>query len=321
MTIQNFNSLTRNKMARLPLLTRPTGGGTVQAQLPKSGFLASLHLIIRGSVAGALSAPNAQGFASIVRRVRLTTNAGIDIVNISGPGYFQLLQNLLETGAFVPTTQNQGGTVVTATTFNLDMYIPLMINRKDPIGLVHLQNEQTVVTLSVEFEADATVATGATVTATVDPYIEFFTVPGSVEAYPPLNVLHIIQEENQVVSGAGDVQYSPPRGNIYLALAHGMGMAASGADTWSRAFLRLNQTDNIYADDVPNHQDFLFRLLHGRARPLGTIFFDFMGNSGFGSYGLTRDVIDSSLVTDFQSVITATGATTLYTMRRQLLRL
>jgi hypothetical protein len=46
-----------------------------------------------------------------------------------------------------------------------------------------------------------------------------------------------------------------------------------------------------------------------------------MASSGLGLYGLTRDVFDTSKVTDIASVLTASGAGTLYTLRRQLVTL
>jgi len=48
------------------------------------------------------------------------------------------------------------------------------------------------------------------------------------------------------------------------------------------------------------------------------ILVDRMGSSGLGNYGLMRDMFDSTALTDMASLITATGAGTLYTVRRGL---
>src|SRR5579859_3807529 len=89
-----FVANTRRKIILLPTQTRPTGGGTTSINLPKTGLLASINLAIRGSISGTLSAPNALGFASILNRVRLTLNSGIDIFNVSGAGFHYLLRTL-----------------------------------------------------------------------------------------------------------------------------------------------------------------------------------------------------------------------------------
>jgi hypothetical protein len=316
-----FTDATRRKIVKLPDLVRPTGGGSVSINLPKTGLLSKVLLRINATAAGTLSVLNPLGLASIISRVRLSINSGIDLVNISGPGYFYLLSEMLESEYFNAVTQTNGrDAVVNTANRNLDIVLPIAINNRDPIGLVMLQNEQTLLTLTIEFLADASVATGATVTATVTPFLELFTVPFSPKDYPPLNVLHQILEESQVVAGAGEVTYNIPRGNTYLQLAHGVGMAQSGADSWTTFRQRINQSEFIL-DWTPGYCDMEHRYLRGRARSLGTIFVDMLATSGLGNYGLSRDLFDSAEVTDFAHVIQATGATTLYTVRRQLVKL
>src|SRR5574337_741646 len=116
-----FEQNTRQKTTILSTITRPTGGGLSTRDLPKNGLLARIYLNISGSVAGTLSAPNALGFASIVRRVRLRTNNQIEIFNVSGAGWAYLLQDHLELQTGFAQPQATGRSAVTATTFNLDM--------------------------------------------------------------------------------------------------------------------------------------------------------------------------------------------------------
>lgn len=315
-----FSLNTRRKIVQLPSQSKPSGGGTISWQLPKTGILGKVYLAVRATVAGTLSSPNALGFSSIVSGVKLTANTGIDLINVSGAGYSYLLQELLEAEYFLAQGQNQGRTAVTATTANLDMVLPVMMNSRDPLGGIMLQNEQTIVTLSMTFLADASVATGATVTCTVTPYLELFTVPVDPADWPPLNVVHQILEDSQAVSGSGQLTYYWQRGNTYLQVAHGLGIGASGSDGFSRYQLRVNQSDYLQDTDV-NFLDVEQRYLRGRARPAGAILIDLLGTSGLGNYGSTRDLFNSALVTDLASVITATGAGTLYTVRRQMVML
>jgi hypothetical protein len=311
---------TRRKI--LPLtgaVTRPVGGGTFgPLTLPKTGLLARIYLALRGTVAGTLTVPNGLGFSSIISRMRIQANSGIDIFNVSGAGYHYLLRNSLESEYVDPVGQSTGTTAVTATTFNLDAVIPIALNMRDPTGLIMLQNEQTIVNLFIDWLADASVASGATVTLTTgDAFLEVFTVPPDPKDWPPLNVIHQCLEDQQQIAAAGDFPYYWPRGNTYVGVYHGAGIGAAGSDLFNRFAVRVNQSD--YLQSTPaDFLDMEYRLQKGRVRPAGGIFVDLLATSGLGCYGLARDMFNSALVTDLASVITATGAATLFTVRRQL---
>jgi hypothetical protein len=311
---------TRRKV--LPLtgaITRPVGGGTFgPLTLPKTGLLARIYLALRGTVSGTVTAPNALGFSSIASRIRVQANSGIDIFNVSGPGYCYLLRNSLESEYIDPVGQNTGTTAVSATTFNLDVVIPIALNMRDPTGLIMLQNEQTIVNLFIDWLADASVGTGATVALTTgDAFLEVFTVPPDPKDWPPLNVIHQCLEDQQAIAAAGDFPYYWPRGNTYVGVYHGAGIGAAGSDSFNRFAVRVNQSDYLQSTPV-DFLDMEYRLQKGRARPAGGVFVDLLATSGLGCYGLARDMFNSALVTDLASVITATGAVTLYTVRRQL---
>lgn len=170
---------TRQKHIRLSELTE-TAANPRSWDLPKSGILAGIWLQITGTIAGTLSAPNALGFASIIKRVRLLANSGIAIIDVSGPGYHFLMRDQVEFGPGV--LSNQGRTAITATTYDISMFFPISINGRDPVGLFMLQNEQTQLRLEVEFEANASIATGITThTNQVQPILEIFSVPVRVE--------------------------------------------------------------------------------------------------------------------------------------------
>lgn len=314
---------TRRKI--LPLtgaITRPVGGGTFGPYtLPKTGLLARLYLALRGAVAGTLSVQNALGMASIISRVRVVANSGLDLFNVSGAGYHYLLREALESEYIDPVGQSTARVAITATTYNLDMVIPIAVNMRDPSGLIMLQNEQTIVNLYIDWLADASVATGATVTLTTgDLFMEVFTVPPDPADWPNINIVHQILEDQQAVPAAGDFPYNWPRSNTYVQMMHGFGIGAAGTDAFSRAALRVNQSDYLQSTP-PDYLDLEHRYFRGRARPAGAIIFDFAGSSGLGCYALARDLVNSALVTDLATVITTTGAGTLFTVRRQLLTL
>jgi hypothetical protein len=317
-----FDLNTRRYVVPLAAQSRPTGGGTIRFDLPKTGLLARLKLLITGSVAGTLSSPNALGMSSVVTRARLTANNGNDVWNISGAGYHYLYR-YMHNDYRDPFPASNARSAVTATTFDVSILMDIQMNARDPMGLIMLQNDQTLLTCSVEFLADASVATGATVTATVTPVMEFFSVPADVKDFPDLRVIHQVLEDQVVISGAGDAVYNLPRGNTYIGLYQGLGIGASPSDAFTRARLRLNQSNFVEDHSlIPQALNVDFSEKHlNVSRPLGGIFWDFMGSSGLGTFDKFRDVINSGQFTDLATVIAASGAGTLYNVRRQLVAL
>ena len=316
----SFMNATRRKVLRMGTLTQ-AAGNPLQWDIPKTGILGGIFLEISATIVGTPVTPDALGTQKIVKKVRLVANSGIDIINISGTGYHSLLRNYCE--HYVDATpQAQSRVAISVSTFNLDMWLPVAMNSRDPIGYFMLQNEQTLLQLYVEFEAIANLAASG-ITAlnyTVTPSLEIYTVPVDPKDWPPFNVIHQTIEDQRVVTGAGDVEYYWPRGNTYVQVLHGLGLAQSGSDAWSRAKIRLNQSDFIY-DVTPASLSIDTNRFHGYTRLPGAIPFDLMGTAGLGMFGSTRDMLYSAAVTDLASVITATGAGTLFTVRRQLISL
>ena len=319
----SFNRNTRSRFIQLPTQVRPSGGGlsTPALALPKVGLLARLWLSITGSVGGTVGTVNAFGFSSILKRVSLNINAGLSVFDVSGPGYHYGLRETLDSEYGDLFGDTNAKTAITATTFNISMMVPIQINYRDPTGLILLQNEQTQVTLSLNWESDTVVtSTGTFSNVQCVPYMEYFSLPANRGDWPDLTVSHQVLEESQAVSGSGVVTYNWPRGNVYLAMIHGLGWAAAGSDGFSLYQWRINQSDYLLTAGT----DLLDRLHRGyryRARPAGGIYVDEMASSGLGNYGLSRDLFDSSKVTDCASLVTATGSGTLYTIRRQLVPL
>jgi hypothetical protein len=310
-----FQNATRRKLMKLETLTKGTSN-PLQWDIPKAGYLAGIYLDISISIAGTLSAPNALGVASAVRKVRLFANSGIEFVNLSGAGYNYLLRDFFE--HYVdPVPMSNARDAVTTGAKKLHMWIPFTINSRDEIGLFPLQNEQTTVVLQVEFETDAIVATGATITGTVTPMVEVFTVPPNEKDRPAISLIQSIVEDSKVISGAGDYSYRWPRGSHYLQVLHGAGINQAPADSWSAAKLLANKSDYL-ADFTPELIGMEYSRFHGTVRRLGHIPIDLMGTSGLGMFGSTRDIINSANLTELETLLTLTGALTLYTVRRML---
>lgn len=328
--VNQFNSQVRMVTVRPgATLTKPPGGGTTSWQLPAAGILKGIRLQITGAVSGALSAPNAFGFSSVVRRIRLVPNVGNIIFDFSGQGYHWLLRDKMDemyNPDFYVAASHGGRDPVAPTTFDISMYIPVMLNQREPVGMWMLQNLQSILTLFVDWEADATVATGATVTATAVPTLELLTVPddyGDGSVYRPLfQRIHTILEEQETISATGDYTKTINRLGTFLQILHASNHGVAGADNFDHARLRINQT-NWLDDKYPDYLNYQYSRNHpGLRRAPGTIQFDFMSQSGLATYSNQRDTLDSTKLTDLASVVTisstATVPTTLYTIRRSV---
>lgn len=318
----SFESSTRRKIVQLPNLVRPAGGGVTVIQLPKAGILARVYLAIRMTDVGIPAAPNPLGWAAAIRTVRLGVNDGNDICQMSGVGFNYFLRWGMELESDSAPQSAALTAVAVGAGVNLDMIIPVAVNERDSAGMVMLQSDQTTVTLSIDWETDAVLGGGVAVfSGTATPYLETFTVPTSPADLPSFDVIHQILEEQTIVAAAGDVTYPWPRGNTYLQMYHGFGIAAAGgADNFTRYRLRVNQSDFIQDTD----QNYLsIQRNHSAlsARRLGVIPVDLMGSAGLGMYDRVRDTINSALVTSLDSVLTVTAPGTMFTLRRQLVNM
>lgn len=316
-----FEAVTFLKTIKGNAIARPVGGGQVTVDIPRSGFLARVYLQYSATIAGTLSAPNQWGVPSVLRHVRVSLNTGTDLVRISGPGYHYGLREGLDLG-FDPVPQASRA-AVTAATFNQDMVLPIAANLRDTLGLVNLQAEDTLAQLSIDFEADATVATGATITGSVTPYYDVFEVPADPASWPKTLGLYIQTIEDQVSVPAGaDYTYNWPRGGTYISTAH---IFAPG---YTRAQLRYQQSGFPYDFDPAGHLTQINSLTQRDFTLSGTaitgfnkrIFFDRAKTSGLGMFAMGRDEINSARLTDLATVITPVGAGTLINVRRQIVR-
>lgn len=312
----SFQTATRRKFVPVP--SKDKGSSSpVKFEITPSGILGGVYLAIRGNLAGTMSQPNPLGKACIIRQVRMFVNTGVDLVQISGPGYHYHLREHIEDYKD-PVPASDARSAVAIADYNLDMYLPVALSAIDQRGLLNLQSDELVLTIHVEFEADANIGTGITGhTCTVTPSLEIFSMPPEDTDRPAFNTVQEIIEETRTISGSGNFEYKWPSGNAYLQLLLGLGFGVSGSDGWSKVVIKAAQTDRLY-EHTPISLDQEYGRFHGKARLAGTMPLDFVGSDGLGLYGGDRDVFFSSLTTDLLSIITATGAGTFYAIRRNL---
>lgn len=318
-----FNMSTRQKVVPIQTITRPTGGGLTTIEIQKAGILQKILLDISVTIAGTLSAPNVYGLASVIRRVTLRVNGGNIIFDCSGAGFNYLIRDFLEE-ANSHFSWNDARLAVTTGTKNLSMVIPVALNSRDDIGLIMLQNEQTVLTLAIEWEADATVATGATITGTCAPSLVVLEPPSNPASLPALNTIHQCLEELVTFSASGAQDHQITRGATITGLYYLL-----PAITYSDYELRVQQSNVIYRFSNRAMQIWFDQISMGRditlsgaiAGAANRIFLDFAASDMLGELGTVRDVLDTSLLTSVFSRITVSGAGVANHIRRQVLTL
>lgn len=312
---------TRQTLSIVGSKTSAASGDLLHFEIPKVGGLARLWVTIRGTI-NTVAGPNALGHSSIINRIRVYGNTVSDIFNVSGPGFWHLLAPNID----LPTQAFQQTTALTAVaagnSVNLDMVIPVTLNLQNLIGAVPIGNQETLVSVDFQLETDGNIGVTAwTARPTITLFMEMFTTPPGAENSPMFRTMHTIIEEKQTVSAAGEVRYRWPIANVYLQAIHGIGFAVTGgADTWSSMEVIANYTDHLYYYN-PALADIRMSFLRHQARAAGVVPIDLVSSAGLGPYGSLRDVLDSDDVSVVESVFQATGATTLYTVRRQLVPL
>jgi len=316
-----FVDKTRVKFVPVSTLTRPSGGGSSSIELPKTGILMGIIVPITIVIGGVVNTPNALGISTAIKRIVLRLNAGHTIFDISGVGYFNLLSEMLQDN-YNFNSYNDSRSAVSTGTKTLDIFIPVAENTRDEIGLVMLQNMQTFATLTIDWENEVTVGGNtATITSGIaTPMLMLAEVPADNKDLPALDTIHQVQEEQAAIAAAGEYDHQIAIGATLVGMYY---FLASG---YTRAQLRL-QNSNIIADLTPAQHRLLFLLCTSRDVTLagvltGTdkrLFWDFAGTDGLGQFGSVRDYVNTLALTSIFTRITAVGATTLYSVRRQIL--
>lgn len=325
--------------------TRPSIGyrnaGTQIQELPQSHLLASITSMVRGTITDASDLdPITNGYQvnfgptpfSIVRRIRVRNNIGVNLVDCSAWGLF--LHSLTErklgfTGVDDPDGFTHSGAAAdpfvryfddvptsdgatTSEAFRFPIKCPIALGSSNITGLQNLQNPSVRYTFEVDWGAPTDLASGDTAAAiaadtgaTLTPTLEMFTIPSSEEDMPNLGVSRIIQEDRQAISVTGDQTYRPTLGPNYLKflfepinnsepipLANLTQIRARYAQ--AQEFLRCEVDTWIY----------LQRERYGVDLPEGVIAIDYLLGNGIPELPHSRDVIDTSRITDLEYIIT-----------------
>lgn len=339
-----FAQMTRQHLQPLA----PVAGAAdsrISFTLPKSRLLAETKLLINATLRAThdkLKVYTPAPFApySLIRQVRIETNTGFTPVRLSGQSAYLMSLLTHQADAMIPVLDGASraravqGVVASAggtdnvVRFTLDL--EAVLNARDAAGLILLQNEETVVTVHIDFADAASIAPDAAgftfqlQDVSVSPLIATFSIPAVRDAFPDLSILKLTQEQTEAIPGAGTREIKLPTGTTYRKLAFFVENAAGVgvADTGLTGDIELifNQADTPYRLR-PAHLSAINTGHYGRPLPQGFFTFDFSAGMGLPNFSGARDFVDTERLTEFWLRINPTvsgNVTVIYEILSQL---
>lgn len=339
-----FNAATRQNIIPAPAITY-AAGQTLYSVLPKVGLLKRVILLFTGTLTvtlgGGTAALGVEAPFSLFSRIRLTANGNTALFDMTGWG--ALISSLY--GAYgyagiggrprIPDSATVPGPTATAfsaaayaagvnsgaNTWNFGLEIPLGLadDWRDPVGLVLAAAPDTVLQVEATFGSTlysttaarttpvtVTGAATATLTGTLTPFVEFFTIPRSSADYPDLSRIHTWQELGpQAIAAVGDQPVVIPRGNTMARIIHDVwtNSAADGTNI-SNVQLKFNQNEIPY-NKSRQLMAYLQREHNVRDLPDGIYVHDLWNSDS------PRDAINTLLLNDLTSIVTVASTATI----------
>jgi len=348
MPVGRFESDTRQQIITLSPMapqTPGTAGQIVTQQLPTSGYLSAIWMRLQGTTT-TTSAQSAVVDAyptppwNFIRKVRVYTNMGVELVNLSGYGLY-LYQSALRSGLDIDTIVNSmtyavtdgGGNntvrsrylvhptslgVSSSETWRCGYYLPIAWGTGGKAGLQLLQDDAVKYYLELTFGdlTDLYASTSGTPTlsnVSVDVMVETFSTPRNPANRPDLSYSKVILEETQPFdAGTGVTTFKMVTGNMVTQLIHELsnGATAVPLDPTEVTLLRMDYASTQVPYNMnPDLQLLRQAFLYGRNMPQGVYIWELSEALGLKELPTMRDVIDTLMLTNLQTEITLAGVT------------
>lgn len=316
-----FTQSTRQNYQMLPRQRVNGERSTIQFTLPKVRLLSNIILEVEAtatltSTAGTIAQHRYAPY-NILRRVSLDLNNGFSPFIVSGKELY--LHNMVDEHAdrldlssnpkantYMENVASVGGT---DNKIKFSLNLMNVLNQRDPVGLILLQNEETNVTLTLDVDVLENAymlneGNGDTVTfkdMAVSVLVETFSIPPVPQAFPDISILKLVAGRSEVFQGGGSSTIKLPVGTIYrkliLQFENEDGSPMTDDDFGGNLELIFNQADIPYSIKPSllsslNHQQF------GRTLPDGVYIFDF-SFQGISNLGSSRDYVDTERLSEF----------------------
>ncbi len=336
-----FNEATRQNFVQGPVITYALGQ-TGFSRVPKVGFIRRILLLFSGTISitlgGGTAALGAEAPWSILSRLRLVANGNTALFDTTG--YGALISQLFSAYGFsgfggrprIPENVNVPGptatvfgavnyiaaaTDATAWRFGLEIPLGLSDDWRSPLGLILAAAPDTELQIEATWGATfysttaarttpitTTGAATATMSATLTPWIEYFTIPQSPADYPDLRRIHTWTEVGpQTIAANGDQDVVIQRGNTVMRIAHIVWTnSAPDATAITQLQLRYNTNEVPYTFSR-QLAAYLQRQRYVRYLPDGVYAHDLWHSA------TPRDAINTLNLNELTSRITTSGAT------------
>ena len=317
----NFGASTRQHWQMIGTKEINGGAQTASFRVPKSRILSGFRVLVDADVkvtgaAGTLELDKLAPYR-ILRRVAVNLNNGFSPIVLSGESAATLNLFKLNPGMVFPaaddTTLCKCPTSFTASTggtsnkFSFMLDLPLVLNDRDPVGMILAQNNETAIDLECDIcnggelinnKSGYTVdITSVKITAATISY----SIPTSPNAFPDMSVLKIWDDRTETFAGSGMNHVKLNTGLIYRKLIIKMlndDGTPMGLDKMTGNIeLVLNTADAPYSISPA-----MLRMVNkeqvGVALPDGCYAFDF-SYQGIANMGGSRDYIDAERISEF----------------------
>lgn len=323
----NFAKCTRQNQHSLMKQSADGGGSTLSFILPKNRLLSKILLSFeikckfKHNTKTDFNGLDVLVPFKLVRRLSMNLNNGFEPYVISGDELAMLNMisryradyvfndvNVNTTdigyGCWLDKSVSAAGSENTIK-FNLEM--PVTLNDRDPVSMIMLQNEQTVVTITIDMANGSEIfPTGSGYSAEIintkcDLMTETFSIPASTDAFPDVSVLKITHSRNDSFVGAGQHILKLSTGTIYrrmiMRFIDENGNPLTDENITSPIEMVFNQADVNYSI-MPKMLRASNTTYYGYTLPVGIYVMDF-AFQGTVNLGGTRDYIDTENLTEF----------------------
>ena len=315
-----FQQATRQNIQNIGTKAVQGGQQDIDFEIPKARYLSKLlaKVSVKLNITHASKTEVPTDFFTperVLQRISLDLNNGFAPFLVDGCGL--KLVNLVNSNADIYYNRQdklganylpalKASTTGANNEFHFLVELPLTLNERDPIGLILLQNNSSLVNLKFTIASPNNFLLDNAYTVDfkeikINLHAETFSVPAHEQAHPDLTTLKLIQSSQHIFSGAGKNEVNIGTGYMYrkliLQFYDENGNLFEDEDFLSNIDLVLNTSDCNYSID-PAMLRYINQKNYGIILPKGTFIFDF-AYQGIPNMGGSRDLLDTETLTSF----------------------
>jgi hypothetical protein len=338
-----FAQATRQNFQSMPTQAVNSENTTIQFTLPKVRLLSRILLHVEAtatltSTAGTIATSQYSPY-NILRRISLDLNNGFSPYVLSGQDAFLYSKLRLNSQVFdistngkaVAYVENIAAAAGHDNQIRFTLPISVTLNERDQVGFILLQNDESVVSLSLDISTLSqayvlNAGNGDTVTfknMKITPVLETFSIPNLPGAFPDLSVLKLTSSKSDIFQANAMSVIKLPVGTIYrkmvVKFVDNNGNALTDQSFTGTIDLVFNQADTPYSFQ-PQTLSALNHMEYGEPLPSGVYSFDF-SSQGIPNYGGSSLYVDTERLTEFWIRFNCNAAGTVTVISENLARL